>query len=157
MTDERLRPTSFLTVGELAARAGIATSAVRFYEKQGLLISVRTAGNQRRYPRYTLRRLSIVLAARRFGIPLEEVADLFETLPNDRMPSQRDWARIARLWHTRLEARRHEIEQLESELTGCLGCGCLSLSTCTVLNPGDALGAGGTGPLRLGWGDGPGD
>lgn len=155
MTDEHLRPTTLLTIGELAARAGIATSAVRFYEKQGLLASVRTAGNQRRYPRHTLRRLSIVLAARRFGIPLDEVAELFATLPDDRMPGRRDWARIARLWHSRLEARRREIEQLESELTGCLGCGCLSLSTCSVLNPGDTLGAGGSGPLRLGWTDGP--
>ncbi|MEZ0050478.1 MerR family redox-sensitive transcriptional activator SoxR [Mycobacterium sp. MAA66] len=143
------KPTDMLTVGEVAHRAGIAPSAVRFYEEHGLISSVRTAGNQRRYARHVLRRLSIVLAARRFGIPLAEVATTFETLPSDHMPSKRDWIRISRIWHAQLAARRREIERLEEELTGCIGCGCLSLKTCRVFNPGDQLSEQGPGPRRL--------
>ncbi|RBO88250.1 redox-sensitive transcriptional activator SoxR [Nocardia puris] len=142
-------PKDLLTVGEVAQRAGIATSAVRYYEEQGLISSVRTSGNQRRYARYVLRRLGIILAARRFGIPLAEVAEMFADLPQDRMPGKRDWRRISARWHRRLEARRREIERLEEELTGCLGCGCLSLNTCRVLNPGDRLSVEGPGPRRL--------
>lgn len=142
-------PTDMLTVGEVARRTGIATSAVRFYEDQGLISSVRTTGNQRRYPRHVLRRISIILAARRFGITLAEVAEVFEGLPDNRMPSKRDWTRISRRWHAQLEARRRELEKLEEELTGCIGCGCLSLSTCRIVNPGDALSELGPGPRRL--------
>ncbi|MGY4709192.1 redox-sensitive transcriptional activator SoxR [Mycolicibacterium sp. CBM1] len=142
-------PTDMLTVGEVAHRSGIATSAVRFYEDQGLISSVRTTGNQRRYPRHVLRRISIILAARRFGITLAEVAEVFEGLPDNRMPSKRDWTRISRRWHAQLEARRREIEKLEDELTGCIGCGCLSLATCRIVNPGDELSELGPGPRRL--------
>lgn len=142
-------PKDLLTVGEVAERAGIATSAVRFYEERNLISSVRTAGNQRRYPRYVLRRLGIILAARRFGIPLSEVADVFARLPDDRMPSKRDWRRISAAWHGRLETRRREIERLEEELVGCIGCGCLSLNTCRILNPDDRLSAEGPGARRL--------
>ncbi|WP_436698712.1 redox-sensitive transcriptional activator SoxR [Nocardioides sp. BYT-33-1] len=154
MSREHLMPTQLLTIGEVAQRAGIATSAIRFYEKQGLISSVRTAGNQRRYPRYVLRRIGIILAARRFGIPLEEVAEIFGGLPEDRMPNKRDWTAISRRWHARLAARRHEIERLEAELNGCIGCGCLSLNTCRLFNPEDQLAAEGPGPRRLPW-DGP--
>ena len=132
-------PTDLLTVGEVARRAGIATSAVRFYEDQGLISSVRTAGNQRRYPRYVLRRIGIITAARRFGIPLAEVAQVFDSLPENRMPGKTDWRRISKRWHERLEVRRRELERLEEELVGCIGCGCLSLNTCRVLNPDDQL------------------
>lgn len=142
-------PTDLLTIGELARRAGVATSAVRFYEDQGLITSVRTSGNQRRYPRHVLRRLSLVLFAKRLGIPLAEVAEVFATLPEDHMPSKRDWDRISRRWRDHLEARRREIEQLQRELTDCIGCGCLSLRRCYVLNPADALAARGAGPQRL--------
>lgn len=142
-------PIDMLTVGEVAHRSGIATSAVRFYEDQGLISSVRTAGNQRRYPRHVLRRISIILAARRFGITLAEVAEVFEGLPDNRMPSKRDWTRISRRWHAQLEARRREIEKLEDELTGCIGCGCLSLATCRIVNPEDELSELGPGPRRL--------
>ncbi|MEH3089017.1 MAG: redox-sensitive transcriptional activator SoxR [Microbacterium arborescens] len=145
----RRSPTDLLSVGEIARRAGIATSAVRFYEERGLIDSVRTAGNQRRYARHTLRRIGIIVAATRFGISLAEVAEVFEGLPHDRMPSKADWRRISRGWHERLEARRRELERLESELAGCIGCGCLSLATCRVLNPGDVLSAGGVGARRL--------
>lgn len=141
--------TDLLSVGDVARRAGIATSAVRYYEAEGLIASVRTSGNQRRYPRHVLRRIGIILAARRFGIPLSEVAEVFECLPHDRMPSKRDWGRISATWHARLEARRLELERLEAELTGCIGCGCLSLSACRIVNPGDELAADGPGARRL--------
>lgn len=138
-----------LTVGEVARRSGIATSAVRYYESEGLITSVRTVGNQRRYPRYVLRRIGIIVAARRFGIPLSEVAEVFQELPHDRMPGKRDWRRISATWHEQLAARRRELELLEEELTGCIGCGCLSLNTCRALNPGDRLAGEGPGPRRL--------
>ncbi|MGW5673633.1 redox-sensitive transcriptional activator SoxR [Streptomyces sp. NPDC003860] len=138
-----------MTVGEVARRAGVATSAVRFYEAQGLISAERTAGNQRRYRRHVLRRLSLVLTAKRLGIPLAELAEVFAALPEHRMPSKRDWERISRRWAAHLAARRREIERLERELTGCIGCGCLSLQRCRVLNPGDELGALGAGPRRL--------
>lgn len=147
---ERRTPRDLLTVGEVAKRAGIAPSAVRFYEEQGLISAERTAGNQRRYPRYVLRRIGVILAARRFGIPLAELTEVFAKLPDDRMPSKSDWRRISHSWRERLEARRRELQQLEDELVGCIGCGCLSLNTCNVLNPGDQLGDEGVGPVRLG-------
>lgn len=143
------KPTDMLTVGEIARRAGIATSAVRFYEDQGLISSVRTLGNQRRYPRHVLRRISIIQAARRFGVTLAEVSAVFADLPDNHMPSKSDWNRISRRWHLQLQARRREIEHLENELTGCIGCGCLSLSTCRVVNHDDELAKHGPGPRRL--------
>lgn len=146
---ERKTPTDLLTIGEVAERVGIATSAVRFYEQQGLISSVRTAGNQRRYPRHVLRRLSIINYAKRLGIPLAEVATVFEQLPADRMPAKRDWTRISQRWTALLDERRSRIESLQSELSACIGCGCLSLNTCNALNPGDVLAAQGVGPVRL--------
>ncbi|WP_307814954.1 redox-sensitive transcriptional activator SoxR, partial [Streptomyces clavuligerus] len=143
------RPSDLLTVGEVARRAGVATSAVRFYEAQGLISSERTTGNQRRYRRHVLRRLSLILAAKRLGVPLAEVAEVFAELPGERMPGKRDWERISRRWAARLAARRREIERLEREIAGCIGCGCLSLQRCRVLNPQDALATEGTGARRL--------
>ncbi|MFF8956228.1 redox-sensitive transcriptional activator SoxR [Streptomyces sp. NPDC014894] len=149
-------PTDLLTVGEVALRAGIATSAVRFYEERGLIASERTPGNQRRYPRHVLRRISLILAAKRMGIPLSEVLEVFRPLPDGRMPAKRDWERISRRWAGLLEVRRREIEELQREITGCIGCGCLSLQRCGVLNPGDELGEAGAGPRRLSaHGEGP--
>lgn len=146
---EKITPTDLLGVGEVARRAGVAVSALHFYEQQGLIRSERTAGNQRRYRRHVLRRISLILVAKRMGIPLSEVAEVFETLPGDRMPSKRDWERISRRWIAHLEARRREIEQLEREITGCIGCGCISLQRCRVLNPQDTLAGQGPGPARL--------
>ncbi|MER7208320.1 redox-sensitive transcriptional activator SoxR [Streptosporangium sp. NPDC020072] len=146
---DKLTPTDLLSVGEVARRAGVAVSALHFYEQQGLIVSERTAGNQRRYRRHVLRRISLILVAKRMGIPLAEVAQVFEGLPGDRMPSKRDWERISRRWAALLEARRREIERLERELTGCIGCGCLSLRRCRVLNPQDSLAEEGTGATRL--------
>ncbi|WP_433674196.1 redox-sensitive transcriptional activator SoxR [Microbacterium gorillae] len=142
-------PTDLLTVGEVARRAGIATSAVRFYEDQGLISSIRTSGNQRRYPRYVLRRIGVISAARRFGIPLSELAEVFAALPDNRMPGKGDWRKISQRWHERLARRRRELERLEEELVGCIGCGCLSLNTCRILNPEDRLASDGPGPRRL--------
>ena len=145
----RRTPTELMTVGEVAQRAGVAVSALHFYERLGLITSERTAGNQRRYHRYVLRRISLIQVAKRIGIPLAEVKAAFDGLPGDRMPAKRDWERISATWRAHLEARRLEIERLENEMTGCIGCGCVSLRECTVLNPGDVLAADGTGARLL--------
>ncbi|MFE7129907.1 redox-sensitive transcriptional activator SoxR [Streptomyces sp. NPDC057638] len=142
-------PSDLLSVGEVARRAGVATSAVRFYEAQGLISAERTAGNQRRYRRHVLRRLSLILVAKRLGIPLAEVAEVFAGLPDQRMPGKRDWERISVRWAAHLAARRREIERLEQEITSCIGCGCLSLQRCRVFNPEDALAVRGAGPRLL--------
>ncbi|MGW6461502.1 redox-sensitive transcriptional activator SoxR [Streptomyces sp. NPDC055078] len=142
-------PRDLLTVGEVASRAGIATSAVRFYEDQGLITSERTEGNQRRYRRHVLRRISLILVAKRMGVPLAELVELFASLPDDRMPAKRDWQRISQRWADQLEARKRAIEELQREITGCIGCGCLSLQRCRVLNPEDELSRQGSGPRRL--------
>ncbi|EFV14451.1 redox-sensitive transcriptional activator SoxR [Segniliparus rugosus] len=138
-----------LTIGEVAERTGAAVSALRYYESLGLIRSTRTAGNQRRFPRHALRRVSIILVAGRFGIPLAEVAEVFEGLPEDRSPTRADWRKIATRWHSKLEARRSALEQMQAQLTGCIGCGCLSLKSCATLNWGDELAAQGPGPRRL--------
>ncbi|MBQ1444255.1 MAG: redox-sensitive transcriptional activator SoxR [Renibacterium sp.] len=145
----RLTPTDLLSVGEVAERTGVAVSALHFYESLGLISSQRTSGNQRRYRRYALRRISLIQVAKRLGIPLSEVAEVFESLPEERMPAKRDWERISARWRKHLEARRKEIEQLERELTGCIGCGCLSLNRCNLINPGDELAQEGPGARKL--------
>ncbi|GLF95428.1 redox-sensitive transcriptional activator SoxR [Streptomyces yaizuensis] len=146
---EKITPSDLIAVGEVARRTGVAVSALHYYEQQGLIRSERTAGNQRRYRRHVLRRVSLIQVAKRMGIPLAEVAEVFRTLPDDRMPAKRDWERISRRWRALLEARRREIEQLEREITGCIGCGCLSLQRCRVLNPQDSLAERGPGATRL--------
>ncbi|MGC2976187.1 redox-sensitive transcriptional activator SoxR [Brevibacterium sp. FAM 25378] len=142
-------PTDLLSVGDVAARTGVAVSALHFYERQGLIVSERTAGGQRRYARHVLRRISVIQVAKRMGIPLAEVADVFDDLPDDRMPGKTDWRRISERWRGKLEARRREIERMESELVECIGCGCVSLRSCRVLNPDDELGSSGSGPRLL--------
>lgn len=138
-----------LTVGEVSQRTGVSVSALHFYESQGLIFAQRTSGNQRRYQRHMLRRISLVQVAKRLGIPLAEVAEVFAGLPRDRVPRKKDWDAISRHWRRRLEARRQEIERLEEELTGCIGCGCLSMNRCRLLNPADALAREGPGARRL--------
>ena len=140
----------WLTIGELSHRSGVAMSALRYYEQLGLIGAERTAGNQRRYPRHMLRRVSLVAVAKRLGIPLADVQSALSEVPLHRVPSQSDWQRASRVWKTTLEERRRSIERLERELTGCIGCGCLSLRSCALLNPEDALGADGPGARRLG-------
>jgi MerR family redox-sensitive transcriptional activator SoxR len=139
-----------LTIGELSQRSGVAASALRYYEQLGLIASERSAGNQRRYPRHMLRRVSLVAVAKRLGIPLADVQTALSLVPLDRVPSQSDWQRASRVWKITLEERRRALERLERELTGCIGCGCLSLRSCALLNPEDALGADGPGARRLG-------
>lgn len=144
-----VRSDDALTIGEVSARTGVSVSALHFYERQGLISSTRTAGNQRRYSRHMLRRISLVLVAKRLGIPLTEVGAVFAELPLATEPTTADWQRVSRAWKVRLEERRAAIESLERELVGCIGCGCLSMRSCGLLNPGDELGAEGTGPRRI--------
>jgi MerR family redox-sensitive transcriptional activator SoxR len=138
-----------LTIGELSERSGVATSALRFYEDRGLIDSRRTTGNQRRYARATLRRVAFIRTAQRVGLTLEEVADALATLPQGRTPTKADWARLSRSWRPRLDEQIRRIELLRDRLDGCIGCGCLSLRTCSLVNPEDVLAAAGPGPVRL--------
>jgi MerR family redox-sensitive transcriptional activator SoxR len=143
-------PDETLTIGEMTRRTGVAASALHFYETLGLIASTRTAGNQRRYARHMLRRVSLITVAKRLGIPLSDVQSAFADVPLTETPSHADWQRASRRWKRDLEKRREGIERLERELTGCIGCGCLSMKACGLLNPDDALGTQGAGPRRLG-------
>jgi MerR family redox-sensitive transcriptional activator SoxR len=138
-----------LTVGQLAARSGVAISALHFYERQGLISSRRTAGNQRRYKREVLRRVALIRIAQRVGIPLAEVAAVLALLPDNRTPTRRDWERISQRWHGELEARIRHLQQLRDSFTDCVGCGCLSIDRCRLANPADRLAGHGAGPRRL--------
>jgi MerR family redox-sensitive transcriptional activator SoxR len=133
-----------LTIGELAARSGVSQSALRFYERQGLLSSRRTDGNQRRYPSVTLRRVALLQAGKAAGIPLERIRAALDALPDGRSPTKRDWERLSRSWRREIDERIATLEAIRGRLTTCIGCGCLSLRTCALLNPDDeAAGAGG--------------
>lgn len=145
----RIDPSQPLTIGEVIRRSGVPASALHFYERKGLIRSTRTSTNQRMYERHMLRRISLILVAKRLGIPLADVAEVFRGLPDDRAPSHADWQRVSRAWKRQLEERRRQLEALEHELTGCIGCGCLSMKACLLLNPDDALGARGPGPVRI--------
>jgi len=138
-----------LTVGQLAARSGVAVSALHFYERKGLIGSERTAGNQRRYRRDTLRRVALIRIAQRVGIPLAEIATALNELPDGRTPTRRDWERLSSRWQNDLDDRIRQLQQLRDEFTGCIGCGCLSIDVCALANPGDYLGTHGPGPRRL--------
>ena len=138
-----------LTIGELSERSGVATSALRFYEERGLIGSRRTTGNQRRYAKATLRRVAFIRTAQRVGLTLEEVSEALDTLPQGRTPTKADWARLSRSWRPRLDEQIRRIELLRDRLDGCIGCGCLSLRTCTLVNPGDVLAEQGPGAVRL--------
>ena len=142
-------PEDYLTIGEVIRRTGVPASTLHFYERKGLIFSERTDGNQRIFTRHMLRRISLIIVAKRFGIPLTDIADVFATLPADHSPTPTEWQRVSRAWKKRLEERRRAIEKLEHELTGCIGCGCLSMKACRLLNPGDALQGRGPGPVRL--------
>ncbi|WP_405021217.1 redox-sensitive transcriptional activator SoxR [Kitasatospora sp. NBC_00070] len=142
-------PDDWLSIGEVGARTGAAVSALRFYEELGLIASERDGRNQRRYPRHMLRRVALVSVAKRIGIPLQDLREAFADVPLDRPPSHQEWQRASREWRRQLEERRLTIERLEAELTGCIGCGCLSMKACALLNPGDTLAGDGAGPRRL--------
>lgn len=128
------------TPGQLAHRSGLKVSALHFYERQGLIRSERTGGNQRRYPRDTLRRLAFVRAAQRVGVPLSEVRAALDTLPQGRTPTAADWARLSERWQAELDERITVLTRLRSDLGGCIRCGCLSLERCQLFNPGDTFG-----------------
>lgn len=142
-------PTSLLTIGELADRSGVATSALRFYEDKGLIASHRTSGNQRRYSRATLRRVALIRAAQRVGVPLSEVAAALASLPYDRTPHKNDWERLSKRWRSRLDEQIDAMVKLRDDLADCIGCGCLSLRACALFNPDDAAARLGTGPRYL--------
>jgi MerR family transcriptional regulator, redox-sensitive transcriptional activator SoxR len=133
-----------LTIGELAARSGVAPSALRFYEQAGLIASQRTSGNQRRFDRATLRRIAFVQAGKAAGVPLRRIRAALETLPRDRTPTRRDWERLSRRWRDDLDRRIATLQALRDRLSTCIGCGCLSIDACGLLNPDDE--AAGLGP-----------
>lgn len=138
-----------LTIGHLAERAGVATSAIRFYESKGLISSVRTTGNQRRYEASTLRRIAFIRTAQRVGLTLEEIGEALATLPDGRTPTKSDWHRLSKAWRPRLDEQIERIERLRDRLDSCIGCGCLSLKTCALSNPGDIVAERGPGPVFL--------
>jgi len=140
---------ALLSIGEVARRSGLAVSALHFYERQGLIQSVRTSGNQRRYERSVLRRLAILQVAQEVGMSLDEVRTAFATLPTDRAPDKADWQRLSASWHARLSDRIERLARLRDGLASCIGCGCLSTDICPLRNPGDRLAARGPGPRIL--------
>ena len=138
-----------LTIGEVSARSGVASSAIRFYEAEGLLASTRTSGNQRRYDRAVLRRIALIQAGRAAGIPLVQIRAALDSLPPGRTPTRRDWERFSRRWREDLEGRIRTLEALRDRLTTCIGCGCLSLDRCELLNPEDEAAGAGAGARYL--------
>ena len=142
-------PLQLLTPGDVAERAGVAVSALHFYEREGLLSSTRTSGNQRRYERSTLRRISFIRVSQGLGISLADIRRALESLPVDSIPGKADWARLSRGWRADLDARIEQLERLRDSLDECIGCGCLSLKSCSLYNPQDRLRSHGPGPRRL--------
>jgi MerR family redox-sensitive transcriptional activator SoxR len=140
---------SELTIGALSERSGVAASALRFYEAEGLIHATRTAGGQRRYPRDTLRRVSFIRVAQQVGLRLDEIRVALESLPEHRTPTAKDWERLSTSWRPRLDAQIALLERLRDRLGGCIGCGCLSLRFCKLLNPGDEAGQRGPGPRHI--------
>ena len=138
-----------LSVGEVAARSGVAISTLHFYETKGLIRGRRNRGNHRRYPREVLRRVAIIKVAQRAGIPLKEIAEALAALPDGRAPTAQDWRRLSARWKAQLDDRIARLTRLRDRLTDCIGCGCLSFRDCPLRNPHDSLGAQGSGPRLL--------
>jgi MerR family transcriptional regulator, redox-sensitive transcriptional activator SoxR len=138
-----------LAIGEVAARSGMAPSALRYYEDQGLISATRTPGGARRYPRSVLRRLAIIRAARNVGLSLPEIREALDTLPSGRPPTAADWARLSGGWRDRLDEQIAALARLRDGLSSCIGCGCLSLEKCALSNPGDMAAAEGAGARWL--------
>jgi MerR family redox-sensitive transcriptional activator SoxR len=138
-----------LTIGELSARSGVAPSALRFYEAQGLIAARRTSGNQRRYERAILRRIALIQAGRAAGIPLQRIRTALERLPSRRTPTRRDWERLSQGWRDDLDRQIETLQAIRSRLTTCIGCGCLSIDACELLNPDDEAGTTGPGAHYL--------
>lgn len=148
-TGEGMDTGDLLTIGEIVERSGFPHSALRYYEREGLISATRTSGNQRRYRRSVLRRLAFVRAARSIGIGLDEVRTALDALPADRTPTRSDWARLSRSWRGRLDEQIEALTALRDGLDGCIGCGCLSMTTCRLVNPDDAAAAYGDGARTL--------
>ena len=138
-----------LSIGEVASRSGIAASALRFYEDAGLVHAGRSEGGQRRYERDVLRRLAFIRVAQRVGLTLDEIRAALSTLPDQRTPTAKDWARLSRAWKPRLDEQIAVLSALRDQLSSCIGCGCLSLRACALYNPDDGAAALGTGPRYL--------
>lgn len=143
------RPNDALSVGQVAERSGLAVSALHFYEREGLIRSERTEGNQRRFSRDTLRRLAFIRASQRVGIPLAAIKAALDGLPQRRTPREDDWAEVADRWASVLDEQIEQLIRLRDDLTTCIGCGCLSFQRCRLVNPGDLLAAEGPGARRL--------
>ncbi len=135
-----------LTIGALSDRTGVAASALRFYEAQGLIAATRSAGGQRRYARSTIRRVSFIRVAQQVGLSLDEVRSALASLPDGRTPNQKDWRRLSNSWRPRIDAQIALLERLRDRLGSCIGCGCLSLGACQLSNPGDQAAQRGPGP-----------
>jgi MerR family transcriptional regulator, redox-sensitive transcriptional activator SoxR len=144
-----MRTTDQLTVGAVAERSGFATSALRYYERMGLISATRTSGGQRRYERSVLRRLAFIRAARNVGLSLEEAAAAMATLPGGRTPTKADWTRLSQTWRLRLDEQIEALSRLRDGLDSCIGCGCLSLRRCAFSNPDDVAAASGPGAAFL--------
>jgi MerR family redox-sensitive transcriptional activator SoxR len=138
-----------ITIGQLSTRSGVAASALRYYEDLGLIRSERTPGNQRRYLQPTLRRVAFIRSAQRVGLTLDEIAEALATLPDDHAPTKADWSRLSRSWRPRIDAQIERLERLRDRLDSCIGCGCLSLRTCALNNPGDEVAERGPGAVFL--------
>lgn len=151
--DSIMRP-ALLTIGEIVRRSGVAASALRYYEERGLIRSERAGSGHRRYARPVLRRIAFIVFAQRIGLTLDEIGAELRKLPGDHIPRARDWSRLSRSWTARIDARIAELERLKSGLNQCIGCGCLSLEHCKLVNPDDRFAARGPGP-RYWLGDGP--
>lgn len=144
-----MKSTDLLTVGEVSARSGVAASALRYYEAEGLVAASRTTGNQRRYQRHVLRRLAFIRAAQNVGLSLGEIAAALATLPEGRTPNRADWTRLSRTWRDRLDEQIAGLVKLRDGLDSCIGCGCLSLQRCAVSNPADIAATDGAGARYL--------
>ncbi|MXP30063.1 redox-sensitive transcriptional activator SoxR [Porphyrobacter algicida] len=144
-----MKSSDLLTIGELARRTGLSVSAIRYYEERGLVEAWRTSGNQRRFPRADIRRLSFVLIAQKLGLTLEEIEQALGSLPQGRTPNASDWSRISTTIRQRIDAQIAALEKVREDLDGCIGCGCLSLKKCALYNAGDKWGEGGAGPRVL--------
>ncbi|HZG47806.1 MAG TPA: redox-sensitive transcriptional activator SoxR [Allosphingosinicella sp.] len=144
-----MHKTDMLAIGDLAARTGLSVSAIRFYEARGLVSALRNAGGQRRFLRSDIRRLSFIRIAQQLGFTIEEIGGLLAALPQGRTPTQKDWAKISRVFRRRLDERIAAMSRMREKLDECIGCGCLSLRRCALYNPQDRLGRQGAGPQLL--------
>lgn len=144
-----MRARDRLAIGELAERTGLAVSAIRYYEAEGLVSAIRNSGGHRRFLRSDIRRLSFILIAQQFGFSIEQIRTQLQTLPDGRTPTKKDWARISRSFRRALDAKMETLERLRDQLDGCIGCGCLSLQRCRLYNPDDRARRHGAGPRYL--------